>query len=119
MRYIQVNNEIISGKQNVETKIIPKAIKTKLRDFSPQAKYTDRATAACRRSLVPTFADRGCRVVSATNPHGRSRNLNICVFLKNIYETYRIHKLWEISLLSKKVHHYLKDFSVWSLSVST
>jgi hypothetical protein len=24
--------------------------KTKLRDFSPQANYTDRATAACRRS---------------------------------------------------------------------
>jgi hypothetical protein len=22
--------------------------------------------------LVPTFADRGCRVVSATDPHGRS-----------------------------------------------
>jgi 5-bromo-4-chloroindolyl phosphate hydrolysis protein len=29
--------------------------KKKLRDFSPQANYTDRATAACRRSLVPTF----------------------------------------------------------------
>jgi hypothetical protein len=41
----------------------------KLRDFSPQANYTYRTTAACRRSLVPTSADRGCRVVSATNPH--------------------------------------------------
>jgi hypothetical protein len=29
--------------------------------------YTDRATDACRR----TFADRGCRVVSATDPYGR------------------------------------------------
>jgi hypothetical protein len=25
----------------------------------PQAKYTDRATATCRRNLVPTFVDRG------------------------------------------------------------
>jgi hypothetical protein len=36
--------------------------------FSPQANYTDRATAACWRS---SFADRGCRVVSATDPPGR------------------------------------------------
>jgi hypothetical protein len=41
-----------------------------LRDFSPQANYTDRATATSRRSLMPTFADKGCRVVSATIPHG-------------------------------------------------
>jgi hypothetical protein len=35
-----------------------------------QAKNTDRATAiVCE--LVPTFADRGCRVVSAKNPYGR------------------------------------------------
>jgi hypothetical protein len=37
--------------------------------FSPQANYTDRATD--RRlwaKLVPTFADRECRVVSATDP---------------------------------------------------
>jgi hypothetical protein len=27
--------------------------------FSPQANYTDWATATCRRNLVPTFADRG------------------------------------------------------------
>jgi hypothetical protein len=34
--------------------------------FSPQANYTD----LCRLStkLVPTFADRGCHVVSATDP---------------------------------------------------
>jgi hypothetical protein len=53
----------------------------KLRDFSPQANYTDRATAACRRSLVPTFADRGCRVVSATDPRGRNFNFLDRVFL--------------------------------------
>jgi hypothetical protein len=38
--------------------------------LSPRANYTDRATAACRQMLVPTFADRGCRVVSATDPYG-------------------------------------------------
>jgi hypothetical protein len=27
--------------------------------FSPQANYTNWATATCRRNLVPTFADRG------------------------------------------------------------
>jgi hypothetical protein len=39
---------------------------------SPQANYTARASG--RRllaKLVPTFADRGCHVVSATNPRGR------------------------------------------------
>jgi hypothetical protein len=40
---------------------------TKLRGLSPRANYTDRATAACRRILI----DRGCCVVSATDPHGR------------------------------------------------
>jgi hypothetical protein len=41
--------------------------KTKLRGLSPQANYTDRATA----DIVPTFAGRGCYVVSATDSHGR------------------------------------------------
>jgi hypothetical protein len=45
--------------------------KKKLSGFSPQANYTDRATAACLLSLESTFADRGCCVVSATKPHGR------------------------------------------------
>jgi hypothetical protein len=45
-------------------------INTKLRGLSPQANYTDRATAAVGE-VVPTFADRGCYVVSATGPHGR------------------------------------------------
>jgi hypothetical protein len=34
------------------------ATKTKLRGLSPQANYTDRATAAVGE-VVPTFADRG------------------------------------------------------------
>jgi hypothetical protein len=41
-----------------------KTIKKKLRGLSPQANYTDRATAAVGE-VVPTFAGRGCCVVSA------------------------------------------------------
>jgi hypothetical protein len=37
----------------------------------PQTNYTDRATAACQRSWCQLFADRGCHVVSVTNPYGR------------------------------------------------
>jgi hypothetical protein len=44
--------------------------KTKLRGLSPQANYTDRATAAVGE-VVPTFVGRGCYVVSATDSHGR------------------------------------------------
>jgi hypothetical protein len=46
-----------------------KKTKTKLHGLSPQANYTDRLS-DCRLSakLVPTLADRGCRVVSATIP---------------------------------------------------
>jgi hypothetical protein len=43
----------------------------KLRGLSPQANYTDRATAAVGK-VVPTFADiEGCCMVSATGPHSR------------------------------------------------
>jgi hypothetical protein len=45
-------------------------LKTKLRGLSPQVNYTDRATAAVGE-VVPTFAGRGCYVVSATDSHGR------------------------------------------------
>jgi hypothetical protein len=41
-----------------------------LRGLSPPAKYTDRATATYGRS-ANFLADRGCCVVSATDPHGR------------------------------------------------
>jgi hypothetical protein len=49
------------------------ALKLKLNSvaFSPYANYTDRATAALSAKLVPTFANRGCHVVSATDPYGR------------------------------------------------
>jgi hypothetical protein len=43
--------------------------KTKLRGLSPQANYTDRLSDhRLSAKLVPTLADRGCRVVSATIP---------------------------------------------------
>jgi hypothetical protein len=44
--------------------------KKKLRGLSPQANYTDRATAAVGE-VVPTFAGRGCYVVRAADSHGR------------------------------------------------
>jgi hypothetical protein len=44
-------------------------LKTKLRGLSQQANYTDRATAAVGE-VVPTFAVRGCYVVSAMDSHG-------------------------------------------------
>jgi hypothetical protein len=43
--------------------------KTKLHCLSPRANYTDRATAACRRSDCQHFADRRCHVVSVTDPY--------------------------------------------------
>jgi hypothetical protein len=43
----------------------------KLRGLSPRANYTDRATAACRRSDCQLLADRGCHVVSVKDPYGR------------------------------------------------
>jgi hypothetical protein len=43
----------------------------KLHGLSPRANYTDRATAACRRSDCQ-LADKGCHVVSVTDPYGRN-----------------------------------------------
>jgi hypothetical protein len=46
------------------------AVLKKLRGFGPLANYTDRATALVGE-VVPTFADRGCCVVSTADPSGR------------------------------------------------
>jgi hypothetical protein len=46
----------------------------KLHGLSPQANYTDRATAAVGE-VVPTFAGRGCYVVSATDSWAVIANL--------------------------------------------
>jgi hypothetical protein len=46
-----------------------KKLKTKLHGLSPQANYTDRLSdSRLSAKLVPTLADRGCSVVSATIP---------------------------------------------------
>jgi hypothetical protein len=46
--------------------------KKKLHGFNPHANYTDRPSdRRLSAKLVPTLADRGCRMVSATNPHSR------------------------------------------------
>jgi hypothetical protein len=39
--------------------------------LSPRANYTDRATAACRRSDWQILRDRGCHMVSVTDTYGR------------------------------------------------
>jgi hypothetical protein len=42
-----------------------------LHGLSPRTNYTDRVTAACRQSDCQLFADRGCHVVSVTDPYNR------------------------------------------------
>jgi hypothetical protein len=46
-------------------------LKTKLHCLSPRANYTDRATAACRRSDCQLVRIRRCHLVSVTDPSGR------------------------------------------------
>jgi hypothetical protein len=45
--------------------------KKKLRGLSPQRKLYRPSNRRLSAKLVSTLADRDCRVVSATNPHGR------------------------------------------------
>jgi hypothetical protein len=42
----------------------------KLHGLSPRANYTYRATAFCRQSYCQLFEDRGCHVVSVSDPYG-------------------------------------------------
>jgi hypothetical protein len=53
------------------TLYIHRVINNKLHGQSPPANYTDRATAACRRSDCQLFVYRGCHVVSVMDPYGR------------------------------------------------
>jgi hypothetical protein len=66
--------------------------KTKLHDLSPRANYTDRATERpplfCEVS-VNVFADRGCHVVSVTNPYG----CNLGFLDRNMYIYTHIYKM--------------------------
>jgi hypothetical protein len=73
--YVTVNPSYVPILQNLLRKKVQGLLlkpenKKKSCGSSPQANYTGRVTAICRRSLVPTFADSGLRMVSATNPHG-------------------------------------------------
>jgi hypothetical protein len=43
----------------------------KLRGFSPQGNYYRPSDRRLSAKLVSTLVDKGCRVVSATNPSGR------------------------------------------------
>jgi hypothetical protein len=61
--------------------LYPRSSVDLLHGLGPRANYTDRATAASRRSDCQLFADRGCHVVTVTNPYVR-----ILVFLdRNLY----------------------------------
>jgi hypothetical protein len=75
---------------------IPKTKLKKLHGLSPRANYTDRATAACRRSDCQLFADRWCQVISVTDPYGRilglldrSRYVSIKYLLSCTHEAVR------------------------------
>jgi hypothetical protein len=59
------------GKQTTSKEEEMQKKKKKNRGLSPRANYTDRATAACRRSDCQLFADRGCYMVSVTDPYSR------------------------------------------------
>jgi hypothetical protein len=50
--------------------------------FSPQANYTDSATAICRRNLAPTFVDRG---VSRGQRGGSPTAVNLSFLDRNRY----------------------------------
>jgi hypothetical protein len=54
---------------NIDTK--QKKNNNKLRGFSPQSELYRPSDRRLSAKLVPTLADKGCRVVSTTNPHGR------------------------------------------------
>jgi CBS-domain-containing membrane protein len=45
--------------------------KNKLHGLSLRVNYTDRSDRHFSAKLVPTFADRGCHMVSVMNPYGR------------------------------------------------
>jgi hypothetical protein len=54
--------------------------------FSPQANYTDCATATCRRKLVPTFADRG---VSRGHHGGSPTIVNLSLLDRSRYFSFK------------------------------
>jgi hypothetical protein len=65
IKCIQISHDTSSILLNSSNK------KKKLRGFSLQSKLFRPSDCRLSVKLVPTLADRGCRVVRATNPHGR------------------------------------------------
>jgi hypothetical protein len=64
----EVSSRVISKSTNKKTNFVA---------LSPQANYTDWATATCRRNLVPTFVDRG---VSRGQRGGSPKVVNLSFF---------------------------------------
>jgi hypothetical protein len=55
-------------------------------ELSPPANYTDRLSdRRLSAKLVPTLADRGCRLVSETNPHVRYLPLFFAFLDRSLY----------------------------------
>jgi hypothetical protein len=69
-QYYRLNEERIRGLPYTQPKtILHNLSKTKLHGLSPHANYTDQLSdRRLSAKLVPTLADRGCRVVSAIPP---------------------------------------------------
>jgi hypothetical protein len=80
-------------------------INKELKGLSPRANYTDWATAAFRRSDCQLFADRGCHVVSVTDPYARildfldrSRYFSIKYLLSCTHEAeWTLFQIWQQS----------------------
>jgi hypothetical protein len=65
--FIKARFPTVLGSINVPSRGKQISTKTILRGLSSRANYKHRSTAACR----PTSLDRGCQVVSMTDPYGR------------------------------------------------
>jgi hypothetical protein len=93
-------------------------LKKKICGPSPQANYTDRATATCRQ-LVPTFVDRGCHVFSVTDPYGRilgfldrSRYFFFQVAPQLYSSNFQLKYIQKISLYLKEKYCHARQTSI-------
>jgi hypothetical protein len=67
-RYYRYSDWLQAGRQKNKRSI---PTNNKLRGKSPRENYTERSDRRLSAKLVPTFADRGCSVVSVTDTYGR------------------------------------------------
>jgi hypothetical protein len=80
--------------------------------FSPQANYTDWATATCRRNLMPTSVDKG---MSRGQRGGSPTVVNLTVAKYNI----NINQNWRADTnlaedISRLADHILGNISIWT-----